>query len=194
MDARNRFGNALGRAREATGTPKTRLRADLGAPRASQERPGAVQKHPWASPEGSRTAPQWCPSAFGIPSAVKHDHGTIFGRFCIGAQTLRCAFRISFYSVLLASSELRHERVRAAKNFENQRVSASKIEPGSVRASQNRARAAKFEQQSAKSRAKSSEFFFVFARTSQSERESASCWAGKSANLRRPRRLVKDSR
>ena len=50
-DARNRFGNALGRARDVTGTPKTRLRADLGAPRASQERPGAVRKRPWASPE-----------------------------------------------------------------------------------------------------------------------------------------------
>ena len=39
------------RARDVTGTPKTRLRADLGAPRASQERPGAVRKRPWASPE-----------------------------------------------------------------------------------------------------------------------------------------------
>ena len=135
LGAQGHFRDAPGRAQDGSQTPKSRPKAHLGAPRASQERPGVVQKHPWASPEGSRTAPQWCPSAFGIPSAVKHDHGTIFGRFGIGARTLRCAFRISFYSVLLASSELRHERVRAAKNFENQRVSASKIEPGSVRAS-----------------------------------------------------------
>ena len=148
------------------------------------ERPGRAKSGPEPSksvpgpvPRGFRTASQRCPSAFGVSSAAKHDDGTIVGRFCIGARKLRCAFRISFYSVLLASSELRHERVRAAKNFENQRVSASKIEPGSVRASQNRARAAKFEQQSAKSRAKSSDFFGG-ARTSQSERESASCWAG----------------
>ena len=155
------------------------------------ERPGRAKSGPEPSksvpgpvPRGFRTASQRCPSAFGVSSAAKHDDGTIVGRFCIGARKLRCAFRISFYSVLLASSELRHERVRAAKNFENQRVSASKIGPRSVRASQNRARAAKFEQQSAKSRAKSSDFFFLVARTSQSERESASCWAGKSANLR----------
>ena len=165
------------------------------------ERPGRAKSGPEPSksvpgpvPRGFRTASQRCPSAFGVSSAVKHDDGTIVGRFCIGARKLRCAFRISFYSVLLASSELRHERVRAAKNFENQRVSASKIEPGSVRASQNRARAAKFEQQNAQSRA----IFLLCARTSQSvrqsERESASCWAGKSANVRVRRGPVKEPR
>ena len=165
------------------------------------ERPGRAKSGPEPSksvpgpvPRGSRTAPQRWSSAFGVSSAVKHDHGTIVGRFCIGARKLRCMFRISFYSVLLASSELRHERARAAKNFENQRVLASKIEPGSVRASQNRARAAKFEQQSAKSRAKSSDFFLRGARATQSERESASCKAGKSANVRSTRTLVKEPR
>ena len=138
-----------------------------------------VQKRPWTSPEGSRTAPQRCPSAFGISSAVKHDHGTIFGRLCIAGRTHRCAFRISFYSVLLASSELRHERVRAAKDFENQRVSASKIEPGSVRASQNRARAAKFERPNAKSRARLIDFFKSGCeQTSRSEKSARRKWVG----------------
>ena len=181
------LGTSPGRPKLASGLILERPGRAKSGREPSESVPGPV-------PRGSRTGPQRCPSVFGVSSAAEHAHGTIVGRFCIGARKLRCVFRISFYSVLLASSDLRHERVRAAKRFENQRVSASKIEPRSVRASQNRARAARFEQQNAQSRA----IFLLSARTSQSvrqsERESASCWAGKSANARSPRGPVKEPR
>ena len=45
LGAQGRFGDASGRARDGFWTPKCRPEADLGAPRASQERQGAVQKH-----------------------------------------------------------------------------------------------------------------------------------------------------
>ena len=146
------LGTSPGRPKLASGLILERPGQAKSGREPSESVPGPV-------PRGSRTGPQRCPSVFGVSSAAEHAHGTIVGRFCIVAQKLRCVFLISFHSVLLVSSGLRHERVCAANSFENQRVSASKIEPGSVRASQKRARAAKFEQQSAKSCAKSSDFF-----------------------------------
>ena len=157
------------------------------------ERPGQAKSGrepsesvPGPVPRGSRTGPQRCPSVFGVSSAAEHAHGTIVGRFCIGARKLRCMVRISFYNVLLASSDLGHKRVRAAQRFENQRVSASKIEPRSVRASQNRARAARFEQQNAQSRA----IFFCC------RRERASRCASRSEKVRaagRVRALISEA-
>ena len=76
-------------------------------------------------------------------------------------RKLRYAFRISFYSVLLASHAISSERVHATKNIRILGISASQIEPGSVWASQNRARAAQSERQNAKKRrTKASDFFY----------------------------------
>ena len=117
------LGTVSGTRWDALGTrpgrPKLASGPILERPGRAKSSPGPFKSVPGPVPRGSRTGPQRWPSAFGVSSAVKHDHGTIVGRFCIGARKLRCMFRISFYSVLLASSELRHERVRAAKNFEN---------------------------------------------------------------------------
>ena len=89
-------------------------------------------------PRRPRTTPEQCLSAFGAPSAVAHACGTIFHLFCVVARKLRCAFRISFSGVLLTSDEVSTARARTAKTLENRGVSASKIEPGSVRSTQNR--------------------------------------------------------
>ena len=51
LGAQSGFGDAPGRAQDGPETPKSRPEADLGAPRASQERPGVVQKCPRAGPE-----------------------------------------------------------------------------------------------------------------------------------------------
>ena len=161
------------------GRPRVVPGAILGRPRRAQSGCESSKKVSGTVPRRSRTVPEQGPSEFGAASCVAHVSGAIRCRFYAVARKPRYAFRISFYNVLLASSDLGHKRMRAAKRFENQRVSASKIEPRSVRASQNRARAARFEQQNTKSRT----IFLLSARTSQSvrqsERESASCWAGK---------------
>ncbi|MED6326630.1 MAG: hypothetical protein VYE14_04645, partial [Verrucomicrobiota bacterium] len=100
-------------------------------------------------PRCSWTTQEQCLSAFGAPSAVAHACGTIFHLFCVIARKLRCAFRISFNGALLTSDEISAARARTATTLENQGVSASKIELGSERATQNRAQVAQFERKSA---------------------------------------------
>ena len=51
LGAQGRFGDAPGHAQDGSEKPNSRPRADLGAPRASQEQPGVVQKRPMAGPE-----------------------------------------------------------------------------------------------------------------------------------------------
>ena len=149
LGAQSRFGDASGRARDGLWTPKCRPKADLGAPRASQERPRAVQKRPRAGPKTLQTLPVSRPSASAAPSGFERAFKSIFGRFCLVARKLRCASRISFYSVLLGSHEISTARARAPTNLENRVVLPSKIEPGSVRGTQHRARAAKVERRNA---------------------------------------------
>ena len=88
-----------------------------------------------------------------------------WGYFCFVVRKPRYAFRISFYSVLLASHEVSSERVHAAKNVRILGISASQIELGSVRASQNRARVAQSERQNAKKTHEGKRFFFMGVRT-----------------------------
>ena len=132
----------MGRQKAAPGPILGRPGRSKSAREASKSLPEPFPRPPW-------TTPEQCLSAFGAPSAVEHARGTIFHRFCVVARKLRCAFRISFSGVLLTSDEVSTARARTAKRLENRSVSASKIEPGSVRATQNRARAAQFERKSA---------------------------------------------
>ena len=136
-----------GTRRDALGTaparPKAASKPILGRPgraksgqEPSESVPGPPRRH-------SKILPVSRPSAYGAPSGFARAFGSIFGRFRLVARKLRCAFRISFYSVLLCSSEVSSERVRATKQLQNWGVSASAIEPWSVRATQNRARAAR---------------------------------------------------
>ena len=106
-------------------------------------------------------------------SGVANDHGTMCCYFDVVVRKPRYAFRISFYRVLLASHEVSSERVHAAKNVRILGMSASQIEPGSVRASQNRARAAQSERQNAKKTHEGKRFFLWGCERLQLERESA---------------------
>ena len=61
-----RFRDALGRVRDATWTRQSRLKSDLGTPRARQERPGDVQ-------ERARDGPKTLPGPSGAMSeCVRH--------------------------------------------------------------------------------------------------------------------------
>ena len=66
LGARSRFGDAPGRARDRSGTPKKGRRTDLGASGAGQERLGTGQKPPRAGPgtlpDDSGAIPEraWC--------------------------------------------------------------------------------------------------------------------------------------
>ena len=51
VGAQGRLGDVPGGAQDGSETPKNRPRADPGAPRASQERPGVIQKCPRAGPK-----------------------------------------------------------------------------------------------------------------------------------------------
>ncbi len=181
---RDAFGTRPGRA-------KAGPRAILGRPghaksgrETPKSEPGTVQRRPRARPER-------CRGVCDATSTVGRVIGTFFRRFGLVARKLRCASRISFYSVLLGSSDVSSERVRATETLENQWVSASKIEPGSVRATENRARAARFARQNAKKSREALRFFRKRARTGQSERKKRARDRQKSEKLRVPRRVVR---
>ena len=86
---------------------------------------------------------------FGASGAVKHNRRTIFERFWLIAQQLRCMKNVAPANLLYISDEVSTERAGASKKLEKPRVSAPKIEPGDVRATYNRAPAALVERQNA---------------------------------------------
>ena len=184
---RDALRTALGRQKTVPGLMLWRSGRAKSAWEASKNLPEPVPRRP-------RTTPEQCLSEFGAPSAVQHARGTIFHRFCIVARKLRCAFRISFNGVLLTSDEVSTARARTAKTLENRSVSASKIEPGSVRATQNRARAAMFERQNAKKSREAYRFFFLPARTGQSKRKKRARDRQERRKLRNLRRPVREYR
>ena len=110
LGAQGCIGDASGPAWDSFGTPKCRPKADLGAPRASQERPGDVQKLPRAARKCSKTLRLGRPSACGALSGFTHVFRSIFGRFRLVARKPRGASRTSFYSVLLSSHKVHTER------------------------------------------------------------------------------------
>ena len=142
----------------------------------------------------SRAAPEQCPSAFGASTTIERECGTIFHRFCVVACKLRSAFRIGFYSTFSMSQAISTERARPAKKLENPCVSASKIELGSVRATQNRARAVRLEQENAKKSREAHRFFKKWARTGRSERKSALEDCKERATPRVPPDMVREYR
>ena len=163
---RDALRTALGRQKAVAGPILGRPGRAKSAREASKSLSGPVPRRP-------RTTPEQCLSAFGAPSAVEHARGTIFHRFCVVARKLRCAFRISFSGVLLTSDEVSTARARTAKTLENRSVSASKIEPGSVRATHNGVRAAPFERKGALEVPPGPPKIYKRARTSNFERERA---------------------
>ena len=187
-----------GSRRDALGTRPGRAKA---GPRAILGRPGraksgreTTKSDPGTAPRRSEDRPERRRRAFGARSTVGRVIGTIFRRFCLDARKLRCAFRTTVASVLLPSSKVTSERARTTETHENRAVSASQIEPGSVRATQNRARAAKVARQNAKKSREAQRNFFLWARTSQSERKCALETAKAACGSRRPRGTVRDYR
>ena len=76
--------------------------------------------------------------------------------------------------VLYTSEEVYTERAGATKNLENRGVSASEIEPGTVRETQNRAWAAMFARQNAKIEREAHRFFFCGRERASRSEKSAS--------------------
>ena len=136
--------------RTGSGRPKAALGPILGRPGRAKSGRRRSKSVPGRVPNLSGTAPKRRSNAFGASSAVERACGTIFRRFRLVARKLRCASCISFYSVLLCSNEVSNERAREAKNLENRRVSASKIDVGTVRATENRCQTGQLERQNAK--------------------------------------------
>ena len=149
LDIRSRCADALGPARDTPGTVKCVPGAILGRPgraKRGQEAPKSVSE---PVPRRSWTVAEQCPSVFGASNAVEHDRRTIFECFWLIAQQLRCMKNVAPANVLYISDEVSTERAGASKKLEKPCVSAPKIEPGGVRATQNRAPAALVERQNA---------------------------------------------
>ena len=113
------------------------------------------------------------------PCIVEMPPGSDFPRFCLVARKLGSALRTTFYSVLLLLDEESNEREGRAPKLEKAGFLASKIDPGTVRATQNRAWAARFERENAKAMRK----IYKSRRRGQSNGQSSD----KSAAAKRPK-------
>ena len=167
--------------RQRLGRAKAGSRAILGRPGLAKSGRETSKSEPGTVPRRSRARPERRRSACGATTTVRRVIGTIFHRFCLVARKLLCAKNVAPAIVLYTSHEVKTARARASKKLENQGVSASKIEPGSVRATQNRARAARFARQNAKKSREAHRFFGKRARVSRQGEQERSCKAAKSA-------------
>ena len=134
LGVQSRFVDASGPARDTPGTVKSAPGAIFGCPGRAKRAREASKSVSEPVPRRSRTVAEQCPSVFGASNAVEHDRRTIFERFWLIAQKLRYAKNVAPASVLYTSDEVSTERAGASKKLEKPRVSASKIEPGGVRA------------------------------------------------------------
>ena len=158
------LGTALGRLKVAP-------RPILGRPRRAKSGQEPSKSVPGTVPRHCRTAPERCPSAFGASSSVERARGTIFQRFFVVAQELRCAKNVAPAIVLYTSHEVSTERAGATKKLENRGVSASQNEPGDVRDRPKSSPGGHVRAKKRENRARSLAFFFKPARAGQSKRE-----------------------
>ena len=103
--------------------------------------------------------PKRCRRACDATSTVGRVFGAIFHRFCRVARKLRCAFRISFYSVLLGSSEVSSERACATKRSKIDVFRPSKSSPGASGRAEIEPERASSHDKTRKSRAKLIDLF-----------------------------------
>jgi len=149
LGAEGRFGDAPGRARDGSGTPKNRPEADLGAPGAGQDSSGTVQKSPRDDPEtlpddpGALLERVWCVKRCRTCSRID------FSQFLRRLAEARSLKFMRPRSVSWTSNKMSKAGARVPKNLENRCVSGWKIDFGSGRATQNRARKAQIERPSA---------------------------------------------
>ena len=161
---RDALGTALGR-------PKVAPRPILGRPGRAKSGQEPSKSVPGTVPRHCRTAPERCPSAFGASSSVERARGTIFRRFFVVAQELRCAKNVAPAIVLYTSHEVSTERAGATKKLENRGVSASQNEPGGVRERPKSSPGGHVRATKRENRARSPAFFFKPARAGQSKRK-----------------------
>ena len=173
---RGAFGTRPGRA-------KAGPRAILGRPERPKSGRETPKSEPGTVPRRSLARPERCRSACDAAGTVGCVIGAIFHRFCLGARKLRCAKNVAPANVLYTSQEVNIACARAAKKLENVGVSAFKIKPRSVRATQNRARAARFARQNAKKSREAHRFFWKAGANMPTERARAAFLAAKSARV-----------
>ena len=142
LGAQGRFGAASGRARDNFWIPKCHPKADLGAPRAGQERPEAVQKRPQGGPERLQELlrpllkrPQ---VSFASPNAFGSVCGPIFTGFrstCRSSEMRFVSLLPMFYRcrTICASNVCRTQKLRKNSCFGLQNRSPGR--PGDPRAS-----------------------------------------------------------
>ena len=132
-----------GASREASGTASEREKivsgSFLGARGRLQDRPGGIRRASGGL-LGRSCGDFGCYRDASLAlCVVETPLGSIFRRFRLIARKLRCASRTTFYNVLLLLDAESTERVGRAPKLEKAWFSASKIDPGSVLATQNRA-------------------------------------------------------
>ena len=136
-----RFRDASGRVRDATWTRQSRLKSDLGTPRARQERPGDVQ-------ERARDGPKTLPGPSGAMSeCVRRDkqsrtrHRNVFSSFlscrakapmCCSYQFLQCfvGFERCKQRTRARSEDPRKSRRFGPQNRARERPGDLKSSPG----------------------------------------------------------------
>ena len=147
LGTQSRFGDASGRARDGPWTPKCRPKADLGAPRASQERPRAVQKRRRGAPETLQEPPGQLPRRSERRSRRQPQSEALADRFLIDFRSTRGGSEVRFALVFTvffrcrtfcASNACRTQKLRKNNRFGLQNRGPGR--PGDPRAS-------KFEQQ-----------------------------------------------
>ena len=97
--AQSRLGDASRRARDGFWTPKCRPKADLGTPRASQERPRAVQRHRRGAPEMLQEPPGHLPRRLPCHSRRQTQLEALADRFLIDFRSMRRSSEAYFVSV-----------------------------------------------------------------------------------------------
>ena len=175
LGVQSRCTDASGLARDRPGTIKSVPGAILGRPGRAKRAPTASKSVSEPVPRRSWTVAEQCPRVFGASSAIEHDHRTIFERFRLIAQKLRCMKNVAPPSVLHTWNEVSTERAGASKKLEKPRVSAPKIEAGSVRATPNRAPAALVERQNAQKDARSLAIFVQASANEAARAKKSSC-------------------
>ena len=188
LGAQGRFGDASGRARDGFWTPQCRPKADLGAPRASQERPGAVQKRRRGKPEPHQEPPRQLPRRSQRRSRRQTHLEALADRFWIDFRSMRGSSEVRFVCIFTVFFRCRTfcawiaRRVeKHRKNIEKRAFSRPKTTSRGSPSVRKSSSGGQVRAQNAPRAREAFDFFGKQARASHSERERARCEATKSA-------------
>ena len=161
-----------------------------------------TQSRSWGAPGEPRAARSRPKASPGTPKTLQ-DPPDVLSERLRSTERLRTRLQIDFWLVLSCRAktpmclayqflqcfvgfERCKQRARATKTLENLRVSVTKIEPGSVRATQNRARAARLARQNAKKSREAQHFFWKRARTGEHSDQERRFWRPRASRGARP--------